>query len=305
MAPGLVFVIVLVTKFTEGAWIVVVAAPVLFVAMKAVAAALPPAGRGAAPTASGVSLPGQVHAVVLVSNLLAPTLRALAFAQATAPATLRAVKVSAEDAEDPLPREWEQRGVPVPLVVIESPYRETVRPVQLYVRQLRREYPGDVDLDRHPRVRGRTLVAERAAQPDGAEAQGAAAVRAVRDRHERAVGDRRRSGEHEPTSRTSGRRTSSRTSSRLAALADDGARAAPAARGPRPGARSCCRCSRCCWTAWARPLARERGAALPARGRLVALVGGVVVALVSAVVATFLINYFFVRPVHTFEVGAG
>ena len=41
--------------------------------------------RAASPTASGVALPGQVHAVVLVSNLLAPTLRALAFAQATAP----------------------------------------------------------------------------------------------------------------------------------------------------------------------------------------------------------------------------
>ena len=37
-----------------------------------------------APSASGVALPGRVHAVVLVSNLLAPTLRALAFAQATA-----------------------------------------------------------------------------------------------------------------------------------------------------------------------------------------------------------------------------
>ena len=34
--------------------------------------------------------------------------------------------------------------MPVPLVVIESPYRETVRPVQLYLRQLRRDYPGDV-----------------------------------------------------------------------------------------------------------------------------------------------------------------
>jgi hypothetical protein len=29
-------------------------------------------------------------------------------------------------------------------VVIESPYRETVRPVLRYVRQLRRENPGDV-----------------------------------------------------------------------------------------------------------------------------------------------------------------
>ena len=34
--------------------------------------------------------------------------------------------------------------MPVPLVVIESPYRETVRPVVRYVRHLRREHPGDV-----------------------------------------------------------------------------------------------------------------------------------------------------------------
>ena len=38
---GLVFVIVLVTKFTEGAWIVVLAAPLLFAAMKAIAATTP------------------------------------------------------------------------------------------------------------------------------------------------------------------------------------------------------------------------------------------------------------------------
>ena len=80
---------------------------------------------------------------MLVSNLLAPTLRALAYAQATAPDTLVAVTV-AEDADDPLPAAWEDRGVPIPLVVIESPYRETVRPVLRYVRHLRREYPGDV-----------------------------------------------------------------------------------------------------------------------------------------------------------------
>jgi amino acid transporter len=141
---GLVFVIVLATKFAHGAWIVVVAAPALFMAMKAVAKHYARISDELQPTASGVALPGRIHAVVLVSNLLAPTLRALAFAQATAPASLRAVKVSDEDVEDPLPREWEERGVPVPLVVIESPYRETVRPIQLYIGQLRREHPGDV-----------------------------------------------------------------------------------------------------------------------------------------------------------------
>ena len=76
--------IVLVTKFAQGAWIVVLAAPILFAAMKAIARHY----RGDRASSSrrgrpGVALPARIHAVVLVSNLLAPTLRALAFAQAT------------------------------------------------------------------------------------------------------------------------------------------------------------------------------------------------------------------------------
>ena len=143
-ATAIVFVVVLVTKFAQGAWIVVVAAPLLFLAMRAVAGHYRTVGAQLAPSAAGVALPGRIHTVVLVSNLLAPTLRALAFAQATNPTTLRAVKVAAHAEEEPLPREWRERGVPVPLTVIESPYRETVRPVLRYVRQLRRENPGDV-----------------------------------------------------------------------------------------------------------------------------------------------------------------
>jgi amino acid transporter len=144
VATGVVFVIVLITKFAEGAWIVVLAAPLIFLSMKAIATHYRDVSAELRAAPAGVALPAEVHAVVLVSNLLAPTLRALAFAEATAPATLRAVTVAVEGADDPLPRDWAARGVPVPLVVIESPYRETVRPVQLYVRQLRRDYPGAV-----------------------------------------------------------------------------------------------------------------------------------------------------------------
>jgi amino acid transporter len=144
LVTGVVFVIVLLTKFAAGAWIVVLAAPVLFAAMKGVASHYRSVGEQLAPTASGVLLPSRVHAVVLVSNLLAPTLRALAFAQALAPASVRAVKVAEDDAGDPLPAEWERRGMPVALVVVDSPYRETVAPVLRYVRHLRREHPGDV-----------------------------------------------------------------------------------------------------------------------------------------------------------------
>ena len=104
VATGLVFVIVLVTKFAAGR-LDRGASPrrSCSPAMKAIVAPL----RADRPRRwrrrpSGVALPAQVHAVVLVSNLLAPTLRALAFAEATQPATLRAVKVAAEDADDPL-----------------------------------------------------------------------------------------------------------------------------------------------------------------------------------------------------------
>jgi amino acid transporter len=144
IVTGLVFVIVLVTKFAQGAWIVVLLAPILFAVMKAVAGHYRDLSRELAPPASGAVLPGQIHAVVLVSNLRAPTLRALAFAQATEPATLRAVQVRAEDVDDPLAGEWQQRAIPIDLVVIESAYRETVRPVRQYISQLRREHPGDV-----------------------------------------------------------------------------------------------------------------------------------------------------------------
>jgi hypothetical protein len=144
VATGLVFVIVLVTKFAQGAWIVVLTAPVLFAAMKAIARHYERVEAELAPPAAGVALPARVHTVVLVSNLLAPTLRALAYAQASAPATLRAVKATDAWKADPLASQWEARGLPVELVLLESPYRETVRPVLRYVRGLRREHPGDL-----------------------------------------------------------------------------------------------------------------------------------------------------------------
>jgi amino acid transporter len=144
LATAVVFVIVLVTKFAQGAWIVVVAAPLLFVAMKAVSRHYAGIREQLAPPVAGVTLPARIHAVVLVSNLLAPTLRALAFAEATNPATLQAVHVTADEDGEKLAEEWQRRGVPVSLVLIESPFRETVRPVLRYVRQLRREHPGDV-----------------------------------------------------------------------------------------------------------------------------------------------------------------
>lgn len=143
---GAVFLIVLVSKFTAGAWIVCVAAPLLFWLMKtihrhydSVADELSP------PDDTKVTLPSRVRGIVLVSKVHKPALRALAYARATRPDTLEAVVVDVDQNETKaLMAEWDRRSLPVKLRVLDSPFREITRPVLEYVRSLRQESPRDV-----------------------------------------------------------------------------------------------------------------------------------------------------------------
>ena len=142
---GLVLCIVLVTKFTHGAWLVVVAMPLLIGLMALIRRHYTTVARSLRPPAGGATLPARIHAVVLVSTLHAPTLRALAFARATRPASLRAVTVRTSAAEtDRLSEQWAERDVPVALTVLDSPYRDVSRPVLDHVRMLLQDHPRDV-----------------------------------------------------------------------------------------------------------------------------------------------------------------
>jgi amino acid transporter len=142
---ALVLVVVLATKFVHGAWIVVIAMPALFLMMQAVRRHYRRVAADLEPSPAGVTLPSRVHAVVLVSRLHQPTLQALAYARATRPSTLVAVtaQTSAEETRN-LEEEWLARGVPVELVVLDSPYRDVTGPVLDYVGRIRRESPRDV-----------------------------------------------------------------------------------------------------------------------------------------------------------------
>ena len=101
--------------------------------------------RRAAAWPGGVLLPSRIHAVVLVSRLHTPALRALAFARATRPHTLTAVTVRASEREtERLMRDWIERDVPVPLTVLDSPYRDVTRPVIEHIRSIRLQSPRDV-----------------------------------------------------------------------------------------------------------------------------------------------------------------
>ncbi len=142
---GLVLVIVTITKFLLGAWIVLVAMPIIFVTMRGINRHYTRVSEELVPEEESILMPSRVHAVVLVSKVHKPTLRALAYARATRPDTLTALTVNVDDAETrALQAEWERLGLPVALTVVESPYREITRPVLDFVKRIRRETPRDV-----------------------------------------------------------------------------------------------------------------------------------------------------------------
>lgn len=148
VSTGTVLLVVLVTKFLAGAWIAVVAMTALFIMMKAIRRHYDSVSRELQQQAAqdeGVVLPSRNHALVLVSKLHLPTLRALAYARATRPDVLEAVTVSVDDAETrELVRQWEDSDISVPLKVIASPYREVTRPVLDYVKRVSKESPRTV-----------------------------------------------------------------------------------------------------------------------------------------------------------------
>ena len=143
---GTVLVIVLLAKFTHGAYIAIIAMAVLFVLMRLIRRHYESVARETALVeGEDRTLPSRVRAVVLVSKLHKPTLRALAFAKAARPSTLEALTVDVDPDETVrLVRLWEESDLGIPLKVVASPYREVTNPIIDYVRNLRSESPRDV-----------------------------------------------------------------------------------------------------------------------------------------------------------------
>jgi amino acid transporter len=143
---GVVLVIVLITKFLLGAWIAIAAMVAIFILMTAIRkhydrVADELKDLGDTPTV----LPSRNHAIVLVSKLHRPTLRALAYAKAMRPDVLEAVTVNVDDADTRrLTAEWDAHNFKVPLKVVESPYREITKPVLDYVKRVRGDNPRNV-----------------------------------------------------------------------------------------------------------------------------------------------------------------
>ncbi|WP_407549389.1 APC family permease [Streptomyces sp. Pv4-95] len=144
---ALVLVVVLLTKFTHGAWVALLGMVIFFVTMSAIRRHYDRVSDeiAAEDTADEVVRPSRVHSIVLVSKVHKPTLRAVNYAKLMRSDTLEAVSVDVDQADTKALRaEWERRGMEVPLKVLASPYREITRPIIDYVKSLRRESPRDV-----------------------------------------------------------------------------------------------------------------------------------------------------------------
>ena len=142
-----VLVVVLLTKFQAGAKYAILAMIVLFLLMLGIKKHYSRVRDELAIDweVDRPTLPSHVHAIVCISKVHKPTMRALAYARATRPSYLEAVTVDVDPEEtQALLDEWDERDIPVPLKVLASPYRQITKPVLDYVRSIRSGNPRDL-----------------------------------------------------------------------------------------------------------------------------------------------------------------
>lgn len=146
-----VLVIVVVTKFAAGAWLSLGMIALMVGGMvvtrrhyDAVDAALD-VPLNAESVADVAALPSRVHAIVYVERVRRPAVRALSYARAGRPSTIEALTVNNDRAAlEVVKKRWYALGIPVPLSVIDSPYRDTVDAVVSYIRRRRKKSPRDI-----------------------------------------------------------------------------------------------------------------------------------------------------------------
>ncbi len=90
-------------------------------------------------------MPSRVHGVVLVSRVNMPAIQALAFARATRPSSLVALHVATPRSDvESLVAEWDRLEIPIPLTILDSPYRDLTRPALQFINDIRRASPRDL-----------------------------------------------------------------------------------------------------------------------------------------------------------------
>lgn len=147
IATGVVLLVIVISKFSRGAWIVIMLIPAFISAFAAIkrhyvtlAAQLTLRNLKPEPWPN-VATHKRHKVVVAVSGMHRGTLAALKFAR-TMSADVTAVMVDVDPKETALVQErWKVWGHDVPLVVLDSPYRSTVEPLLAYLDKVDQRDP--------------------------------------------------------------------------------------------------------------------------------------------------------------------
>nr|WP_200892776.1 APC family permease [Microbacterium azadirachtae] len=136
-----VLVIVTVTKFTHGAWMVFIAIPILALLMMGVK-------RYYRDVEHEISIDDTTHfgsegdvAIILVNRLQKPVIKAIDYAIAAKHQKTIALHVAANPEDGvQLQKDWQQHRIPIPLVIVESPFRHYAAPVEAYISKYRQKH---------------------------------------------------------------------------------------------------------------------------------------------------------------------
>lgn len=141
----LVLLIVTITKFTHGAYLVFFAIPILAFLMMGVKRYYRDVDHEIEiddTTRFGAT--GDV-AIVLVSRLQKPVVKAVDYAVAAKHGKTIAVHVAVDaDAATELQKQWADHLMPIPLVILESPYRAFAQPVSQFITKYRAKHGSSV-----------------------------------------------------------------------------------------------------------------------------------------------------------------
>jgi hypothetical protein len=140
-----VLVVVIVSKFTEGAWIPVALIPFIVMFFKAIHRHYQHVEKALA-VPNNYRQPRATHTiVVLVAHINKASLSALQYAKSLAPDRLVAVTVVSDAHEaEAIQHEWADHHVDLPLEIKLSPYRDLTGPIVQFLDELDEAYSNDI-----------------------------------------------------------------------------------------------------------------------------------------------------------------
>jgi len=134
VATFIVLIVVAITKFAHGAYIVIIAVPIIVLLFKSINRHyVSVAGQLRLPEGRPRQLRG-TRALVLVKAVDEVTMRALGYAKSLRPSEMRAIHVGSGEEARLVAAAWEERHLTTPLEVLPGNSRDLVDPIRAYVR---------------------------------------------------------------------------------------------------------------------------------------------------------------------------